>query len=166
LKDNFTIWNFYNGEIFRFLVLKSKKEIRNVQNIIRIARLSLTSPIANWIDFEYLWWISVWLTQSPHKTMTTYSVNGYTELIFINLYCIVRSVIVLDICCVRLLINMSISNVPKSDGNQSRLIFEQTERNVNDYINHVKKSEWAYHFNRIFISPGHSFNVKYIIKVL
>lgn len=61
---------------------------------------------------------------------------------------------------------MSVYNVSStSGGDPMRLILQQTEKNVNKYINRVEKYKWAYQFNRIFISPGNSFNVKYIIKV-
>lgn len=37
---------------------------------------------------------------------------------------------------------------------------------LSKYIDNMRTSEWSYHFNRVFISPGNSFNIKYIIKVL
>lgn len=62
---------------------------------------------------------------------------------------------------------MSLFNtiIPESD--QLSLIFDEVKlkRNVMKYINRVKTSTWYYNFNRIFISPGNSFNVKYLIKV-
>lgn len=62
---------------------------------------------------------------------------------------------------------MSIFNSPLSDNYLSRLIFDEIElkNNVNQYINRMKISEWSNNFNRIFISPGNSFNTKYFIKV-
>ncbi|XP_025190267.1 uncharacterized protein LOC112590887 [Melanaphis sacchari] len=61
---------------------------------------------------------------------------------------------------------MSIFTSPLSD--LSRLIFDEIElkNNVNKYINRMKIPEWSYNFNRIFISPGNSFNIKYFIKFL
>lgn len=72
---------------------------------------------------------------------------------------------VLDICLINC--NMSIFNSPLSDNYLSRLIFDEIElkNNVNQYINRMKISEWSNNFNRIFISPGNSFNTKYFIKV-
>lgn len=63
---------------------------------------------------------------------------------------------------------MSIFNTRIHESIQPCLIFDEIElkRNVRNYINNVKTSAWSYHFNRIFISPGNSFNVKYLIKVL
>lgn len=63
---------------------------------------------------------------------------------------------------------MSLFTVPLTETRTSNLIFDEVEinRNINKYINHVEGSEWTYHFNRIFIIPGDSFNVKYLIKVL
>lgn len=62
---------------------------------------------------------------------------------------------------------MSIFNSPLSDNYLSKLIFDEIElkNNVNQYINRMKISEWSNNFNRIFISPGDSFNTKYFIKV-
>ncbi|KAL4098767.1 hypothetical protein QTP88_023306 [Uroleucon formosanum] len=47
------------------------------------------------------------------------------------------------------------------------LVFDEIElrNNVNQYIKRMEMSEWSYNFNRIFISPGNSFNIKYFIKV-
>lgn len=59
-------------------------------------------------------------------------------------------------------LTMSMFNIPRTDSSQS---IEQTARNVNEYIEHAKKSEWACQFNRVFISPANSFNTKYLIKV-
>lgn len=63
---------------------------------------------------------------------------------------------------------MSLFTVPLSKHRPTNLIFDEVEmnRNVNKYVNHVEGSEWTYQFNRIFIIPGNSFNMKYLIKVL
>lgn len=62
---------------------------------------------------------------------------------------------------------MSIFNSALSDAYLSRLVFDEIElkNNVNQYIKRMEISEWSYNFNRIFISPGNLFNVKYFIKV-
>lgn len=61
---------------------------------------------------------------------------------------------------------MSLFNTPLSE--PSNFLFDEIElkRSVDEYLNSMKIPEWSYHFNRIFISPEKSFNVKYIIKVL
>jgi len=53
------------------------------------------------------------------------------------------------------------------DSYPSRLVFDEIElkNNINRYIERMKTSEWSNNFNRIFISPGDSFNIKYFIKV-
>jgi len=63
---------------------------------------------------------------------------------------------------------MSVFNESLFNSDPNILIFDKVElkRNVNKYIDHVKFSDWFYHFNRIFISPANSFNVKYYLKVL
>ncbi|VVC36925.1 P-loop containing nucleoside triphosphate hydrolase [Cinara cedri] len=63
---------------------------------------------------------------------------------------------------------MSLFNTPLLDSNLSSLTVDEKElkNHINKYINHVEISDWSYHFNRIFISPENSFNVKYIIKFL
>ncbi|XP_026811206.1 adenylate kinase 7-like [Rhopalosiphum maidis] len=63
---------------------------------------------------------------------------------------------------------MSIFNSSLSDSYLSRLIFDEIElkNNVNQYIKNMKMFEWSCNFNRIFISPGNSFNIKYFIKFL
>lgn len=62
---------------------------------------------------------------------------------------------------------MSLFTTPISESRPSNIIFDEVEtnRNVNKYMNRIEGSEWTYHFNRIFITPGNSFNVKYLIKV-
>lgn len=63
---------------------------------------------------------------------------------------------------------MSLFNIPLSDSNISSLSVDEKElkNNINKYINHMEIFEWSYHFNRIFIIPENSFNVKYIKKVI
>lgn len=63
---------------------------------------------------------------------------------------------------------MNIFNTPISENSQSCHISDKTEleRKIKRYKSKVKVTEWYYHFNRVFISPGNSFNVKYIIKVI
>ncbi|XP_025423039.1 uncharacterized protein LOC112692551 [Sipha flava] len=63
---------------------------------------------------------------------------------------------------------MNIFKTPLSENYSSSCIRDkiELERKIKTYINHIKVAEWHYHFNRIFISPGNSFNEKYIIKFL
>lgn len=62
---------------------------------------------------------------------------------------------------------MSLFNIPLLHNNISSTNVEEKElkNNINKYIKHVEIFDWSYHFNRIFISPENSFNVKYLIKV-
>jgi len=62
---------------------------------------------------------------------------------------------------------MSIFNSTLSDNYPPTLVFDEIElkNNVNQYIKRMEMSEWSNNCNRIFISPGNSFNIKYFIKV-
>lgn len=62
---------------------------------------------------------------------------------------------------------MSLFTVPLSESKPANLVFDEVEvkRNIDQYMNRMENSEWTYHFNHIFIIPGHSFNIKYLIKV-
>lgn len=63
---------------------------------------------------------------------------------------------------------MNIFKTPLSENYPSNCIRDkiELEQKINTYISHVKVDDWYYHFNRIYISPGNSFNEKYIIKVI
>lgn len=62
---------------------------------------------------------------------------------------------------------MSFSDAYFTQDNSFKLSVGETElkRHVFNHINRMHTPEWSYHFNRIFTSPGISFNAKYFIKV-
>lgn len=66
-----------------------------------------------------------------------------------------------------LVYNMNLFNTSLSDCDPTSLIFDENEvkRCVNKYIKSVNISKWSSHFNRIFVIPENSFNIKYFIKV-
>lgn len=64
--------------------------------------------------------------------------------------------------------NMNIFYTPLSENHPYSYYRDKIklEREIKTYISHVKVDESWFHFNRIFISPGNSFNVKHIVKVI
>lgn len=69
---------------------------------------------------------------------------------------------------------MSLFDKPSSENDhRSKMIFTGAElptlgRRVNEHIDRtaIFSAEWSCHPNRIFISPGNSFNAKYFIRVI